>query len=334
VLTYKPVALLGAGASQADLERILSWQVPILSSWQAADRLDNNHPLYFGRPGIYGQRAANHILWEASHVCPVGTRMAIWNVGYEGVPKEKLVEGLAAAPYEWLAHCKDLRTMHPWLEPGTHDDTPSFINSYRFTAALQQYLRPNEVIVTDMGTPLICAHQVLKLCPPQRIMTSGGLGEMGCALPAAIGASFARGRGEVLCLHADGGMMLNLQELQTIVHYKLPIKIIVYRNEAYLMLRHTQRVAGMEESGIGPTSGVSFPDFRALAHSLGMLACDVRTWDDFKKAIYWFFACPEPALIQYWMDPYQPLVPKLDPVVQPDGTKTSPEFWDLSPKLG
>jgi acetolactate synthase-1/2/3 large subunit len=186
------------------------------------------------------------------------------------------------------------------------------------------------VIVTDMGTPHICAHQVLRLKPPQRLMSSGGLGEMGCGLPAAIGASFARDKGEVLCLVGDGGMMLNLQELATIVHHRLPIKIIVFSNDGYGMIKKTQERAGQMHVAVDKASGVSMPSFRALAHAWGMAACDVRTWKEFNRAMPVLFGSREPSLVEYHMDPDQPMVPKLDPVYV-DGKATSPRFCDLSP---
>jgi acetolactate synthase-1/2/3 large subunit len=351
----RPVILLGHGAT-FEPHRYLEMGIPVLTSWQAKDRVDNFHPNYFGCPGIYGNRAANRILFEADTVYAVGNRCSIWNVGYEGFrPDQRVVmfdvdeaevrkfphaeyvrtdlseevPELISGGVEWMNQCDKWHKEMPWVESPTHDDT-DYINSYRFTEALQKYLKPGQVIVTDMGTALICAHQVLKLKPPQRIMTSGGLGEMGCALPAAVGASFARDKGEVLCLTTDGGMMLNLQELQTIWHHQLPVKIIVYRNEGYLMIQHTQKMGRMEESGVDSDSGVSFPDYRYLANSMGFHACDVRTWEHFNTAIPQLFEHRGPALIQFHMKPRQPLVPKLDPVFV-DGKPTSPPFWKMSP---
>lgn len=357
----RPVFLIGHGARGADFSAILGLNVPVLTSWQAKDLIDNHHPSYFGCPGIYGNRAANKILHDADKIIAVGNRMSIWNVGYEGPRPDQDVlmvdvdeaevlkfpnaqwrwqdakdfieafRGTKPKDGEWIRRCRAWAVEHPWLEFPTHEDT-KYINAYRFTAGLQKYLREDEVIVTDMGTALICAHQVLRLKPPQRLMTSGGLGEMGCALPAAVGASFARNRGEVLCLNTDGGMMLNLQELQTIVHHKLPIKIIVYRNEGYLMIKHTQKNARMQEYGVDPVSGVSFPKYHQLAYSLGMYAATVRTWEDYSTAIPAMFAHKGPCLIEYHMAPDQPLVPKLDPIFV-DGKPTSPPFWKMSPDV-
>ena len=179
---------------------------------------------------------------------------------------------------------------------------------------------------------MICAHQVLHLKPPQRIMTSGGLGEMGVALPAAIGASIARG-GPVLCLHCDGGMMMNLQELETIAHRQLPIKIIVFSNDGYLMIKRTQRVLGLKKAAVDKSSGVSCPNFRIVAQAFGIRAGEVRTWDDLLRALDQLFASDEPMLVEVHIDPQQPLVPKLDPIRNEDGSISSPKFDDLSPRM-
>ena len=324
---HKHVILAGAGCSNPDA--ILEIGVPVLSSWQAADKFDSDHPNYFGRPGIYGQRIANRVLYEAERVAVVGNRQSIWNVGYEGVPAHKISDDIHPS-IGWMDICRKWRSELPIVESPTHDDANGYINSYRFTDALHKYLRLDEIIVTDMGTPLICAHQVLRLKPPQRIMTSGGLGEMGCALPASIGASFARGKGDVLCLHADGGMMLNLQELQTIAHHKLPIKIIVYRNEAYGMIQNTQKNASMAEVGVAPESGVSFPDYVKVADAMRIPAADIRTWEDFNYLMPMLFASKGPMLLQYHMEPRQRMAPKLEPIFV-DGQPTSPRFCDMSP---
>ena len=124
--------------------------------------------------------------------------------------------------------------------------------------------------------------------------------------------------------------MLNLQELQTIIQHQLPIIIIVYRNDGYLMIQNTQRVGNMVPSGVSPETGVSFPDYRKLAQSMGMSAADLKTWRDFDRLLPYCFAANEPVLIQYWMEPGKPMYPKLDPVFV-DGKPTSPPFDQLSP---
>ena len=161
-----------------------------------------------------------------------------------------------------------------------------------------------------------------------------GLGEMGFGLPGAIGASFARNRGEVLCLNCDGGMMMNLQELQTVVHHQLPIKLIIFNNDGYLMIKHTQKaVLEGRYAGTDRKSGVSCPDFSKLAAAFGLPAFQIRTWEDFDRELPRLQACPGPAICEVFMHPEQFFHPKLGVAVQPDGTLISPPLEDLSPFL-
>lgn len=366
-----PVILIGHGIRAAGAAHLapelLKLGVPVLASWQAKDLVDNSAHTFYGCPGIYGNRAANKVFAHADEILAIGNRMAIWNVGYEGPRKnqrivmvdveeaearkfphaelirldaklfiERLMQDEHSYPEKavdrWIAQCAGWKAAHPWVESPTHDYANGYINAWRFVDRMQKYLRDDEIIVTDMGTPLVAAHQVLKIKPPQRLMTSGGLGEMGCALPAAIGASFARNKGRVVCLHADGGMMLNLQELQTIMHHKLPVKIIVFRNESYLMIRHTQKASGMRESGVSASSGVSFPSYRHLALAFGITAGEIRSWDDYERLIPALLSCEGPCLLEYFMDPRQPLVPKLGYEFS-DGAQRYAPFDRMSPIL-
>lgn len=368
----RPVIVLGHGAraAGADVSKIMALGVPVLTSWQAADLVDNDHENYFGRPGVYGQRCANKVLAAADMVLTIGCRLSVPMVGHDGIrPDQRLVMvdidgaevrkfahaewieqdakefvdglvdvgGSALSGYypepkiaDWLEACQACRATYPWVESPAHDDGVEFMNSYRFMERLQPFLRSDEVIVTDMGTALVSAHQALRLKPPQRLLTSGGLGEMGCALPYAIGASFARDRGRVLCFNCDGGMMLNLQELQTIVHHRLPVKIIVFVNDGYAMIRGTQKNLRLPYAGVNADTGVSCPNFVKLAQAMGI---DARVCFDFDSSVPLFLASDGPSLLAVHIDPEQPYVPKLQPIIAADGSITGASFDDLSPRL-
>lgn len=356
----RPVIVIGYGvrASGGDPSTLFKLNIPILSSWQAADLLDNEHTMYFGRPGVYGQRVANEVLYAADIVLAIGNRMSPWQIGYSGLrPEQKLImvdidraeverfpnatwinedaseflkKDLPLGPLDWLHQCCEWREKYPLVE---HNDANGFMNSYRIIDRLQKWLRPDEVIVTDVGGMMCPPFQVLRLRPPQRLMTSGGLGEMGMAIPAAIGASFARNKGEVLCLVGDGGAMLNLQELQTIVCHKLPIKIILFENGGYSMIKHTQRNLSLKQTGVGPESGLSFPNFRWLAHSFGMLTCEVSKWSEFDRSMDQLFDTKEPSMVIIHMDPEQKFLPKLEPIIHPDGRIDPAQFNRMSPLL-
>lgn len=375
----RPVLWLGHGIRLAGAEKKLEsllkrLGVPAIVSWAGIDMIDSNHPLVFGRAGVYGQRGANFVLQNSDYVLAIGTRLAIPQIGYDlselaraaiidvididpqesskhhlrlrqaitcdaGNFIDSLVDSLdknkitIPAKVDWLTQCNLYREEFDWVGP-EHDDKEGFMNSYRFMERLNKFFKPDQVVVTDMGTALLCAHQVLKLHPGQRLMTSTGLGEMGFGLPAAIGASFALDRGEVMCLNCDGGMMLNLQELQTIVHHQLPIKIFVFNNDGYLMIKHTQNA--LFKTGYIATneaSGVSCPDFTKIGAAFDLPTYQIREWEECDSVLKQIQAAKGPLICEVFMHSEQLFSPKLSLVVKEDGSLVSPPLEDLSPLL-
>jgi acetolactate synthase-1/2/3 large subunit len=360
-----------AGAVELIEPLLNATNVPALVSWAGIDMVDSDHPLVFGRAGTYGQRAANFVLQNCDALVCIGTRLAIPQVGYDLTEFARAAQvavvdvdpaeaakhgGRVALPIVadarefltallakldtpltpkqlWLDRCGDYRKRYPWVGP-EHADQNGYINSYPFMEKLNAHLKADQLVVTDMGTALLSGHQVLRMNGAQRLMTSTGLGEMGFGLPAAVGASFAREKAEVICLNCDGGMMMNLQELQTIVHHHLPIKIFVFNNDGYLMIKHTQKAlfAG-HYSGTDEKSGVSCPDFTALAGAFGIPAFQIRTWEDFEAVLPQVQAIDGPVICEVFMYPEQLFVPKLSLAIQEDGTLVSPPLEDLSPLL-
>ena len=379
VTAERPVIWLGHGIKLAGGESLIKelmdkLPAAYLVSWAGIDMVDSDHPLLYGRAGVYGQRSANFILQNCDYLLAIGTRLAIPQVGYDiteltreakitvvDIDKtelekysaryntticadakdfiSELLQAIKTTPIQsgiysnWINRCNKYKADFPWVDK-EHADTNGFINSYRFMQRLNDHFKPDQIVVTDMGTALLSGHQVLKIKPGQRLMTSTGLGEMGYGLPAAIGASFATNMGEVLCLNCDGGMMLNLQELQTIAHYNLPIKIIVFNNDGYLMIKHTQKnVAQGRYAGVDKNSGVSCPDFSRVAYAFNFPSWQIRTWEDCDTMIDEFMNCKTAAICEVFMDPEQFFVPKLGLSVQKDGSLISPPLEDLSPFL-
>jgi acetolactate synthase-1/2/3 large subunit len=352
----KPVVVVGGGAYGYDLSPLYDLNVPILTSWQAADLIDNWHPNWFGRPGIYGQRMANKVLYEADQIVALGCRLSKWMIGHGGLRPEQqvlmcdvdqdevskfpkaiwvqqgmqdFIESLwTLTDSTWMNQCVGWRV--PLIED-CHADTNGYINSYRFMERIEPLLRPNEIIVTDVGSLMCPVYQVLRLRPGQRLLTSGGLGEMGCAIPAAVGASFARGKGDVLAFVGDGGMMMNLQELETIRHNRLPVKIVVFANDGYSMIKGTYANVGLDRRGVDNASGLGMPDFRKIGDGWGFATCDIRTWQDFDRAIPQLLAIKEPALVVVHIDPEQGYWPRLQPTKNLDGSYTPARFDRMSP---
>lgn len=359
-----------SGATQQLVKLVNELDVPALVSWAGIDMLDSHHPRVFGRAGVYGQRAANFVLQNSDYILSIGNRMAIPQIGYdlselargaqidvvdidetEGTKlgarvREFLhadagafidalrgaITGGVGAKSEWLARCAHYREAFPWIGP-EHADPEGFINSYRFMERLNRVFKKDQVVVTDMGTALLCGHQVLKFEPGQRMMTSTGLGEMGYGLPAAIGASFANDRGEVMCLNCDGGMMMNLQELQTIAHHRLPIKLFIFNNDGYLMIKHTQNALFNKAGYVGTSksSGLSCPDFSKIAAAFDMPAFRIRSWDECDDVLAQVQAADGPVICEVFMHPEQLFVPKLSVASTPQGALVSPPLEDLFP---
>jgi acetolactate synthase-1/2/3 large subunit len=373
----RPLLWLGHGIRLAGAVKLIdtlldTLHVPALVSWAGIDMIGSDHPLVYGRAGVYGQRQANFVLQNCDFLLTIGTRLAIPQIGYDlselargariavvdidpdearkhgdrvilpicadaGVFMRALIESAPKSSLprtdEWLQRCDQYRNQYPWIGP-EHQDRDGYINSYPFMDKLSDYLKPDQVIVTDMGTALLSGHQALRLNKGQRLMTSTGLGEMGYGLPGAVGASFAREKGEVLCLNCDGGMMMNLQELQTIVHHQLPIKIIIFVNDGYLMIKHTQKALfeGRYTSS-DKKSGVSCPDFSALAKAFDMPAFQIKTWDDFDQVIPQIQEYTGPLICEVFTHPEQLFAPKLSLATRDDGSLVSPPLEDLSPLL-
>ncbi|HRI80976.1 MAG TPA: thiamine pyrophosphate-binding protein [Opitutaceae bacterium] len=372
-LLWLGVGITMAGAREEILRLVEQLGIPALVTWSAVDLLPSEHPLVVGRAGTYGQRAANLILQNCDYLLAIGTRLAIPQIGYEVAELARAAKQItvvdidptelrkypqrfnhpvhadagdfiralqssaprapASAHAAWVARCQATRARFPWIGP-EHADQRGFMNTYRFMAKLGPHLKPDQVIVTDMGTALLCGHQALAIKPPQRLLTSQGLGEMGFGLPGAIGASFARNRGEVMCLNCDGGMMMNLQELQTVVHHRLPIKLFIFNNDGYLMIKHTQKaIMDGRYAGTDRKSGVSCPDFTKLAAAFDLPAWQIRTWEDFDRVLPQAQAATGPCIVEVFMDPEQYFHPKLSLAKQADGTLVSPPLEDLSPLL-
>jgi acetolactate synthase-1/2/3 large subunit len=366
------IRLAGAQARVKELLALLPF--PTITAWAGIDLLETDHPLNHGRAGNYGNRSANFVVQNSDLIIAIGTRLSIPMIGYvheefaraakvvmvdvDADELKKLEDVLSIAIHAdagrfidqllasarqagfvapdiapWIARCEAYRTRYPLLGP-EHADQNGYINSYRFIDRLCDHFKSDQIVTTDMGTALLSGHEAIRLKADQRIMTSTGLGEMGYGLPAAMGASFARDRGEVLCLNCDGGMMMNLQELQTVVHHKLPIKIVVFNNDGYLMIKHTQKnlFAG-KYSGSDRASGVSCPDFSKIATAFDLPYFAIRTWEDFDAVIGQVQAVNTALICEVFMDPEQGFLPKLGLAMGPGGKIISPPLEDLSPLL-
>jgi acetolactate synthase-1/2/3 large subunit len=347
---------------------------PTLLSWSGKDMLTSNNPLNFGSAGVYGNRHSNFILQNCDLVISIGNRMAIPMIGYEhselareakfiqvDIDRGELnkLKDIVDFPIlqdankfinflinsrnkiklnqknikNWISRSNKYKKDYPTLET-VHNDKAGYINSYRFVDKLCNFLSEEDIITTDTGTALLSGHQAFKIKKNQRLITSTGLGEMGCGLPYSIGASFANKKKNIINLNCDGGIMLNLQELQTIVHHKLPIKIFIFNNDGYLMIKHTQKsLFKGRYVGTDKESGISCPDFSKIARAFNIKYYSIKSWKDFNKIIPNIKKTKGPFICDVFMDPEQNFYPKLGLELAADNKIVSPPLEDISPLL-
>ena len=195
-------------------------------------------------------------------------------------------------------------------------------------------LPEGQTVVTANGSACVVGFQAADLKRGQRLWTNSGCASMGYELPAAIGACKASGDKPVICLAGDGSIMMNLQELQTIVGENLPIKIFLLNNAGYVSIFQTHRnFFNGREIGAGPTSGVSFPNFERLMSGFGIAYQRIQRHSEITAAVAMSMAIEGPVLCEVMLDPDQVFAPKLASRQLPDGRMESPSLEDMAPFL-
>jgi acetolactate synthase-1/2/3 large subunit len=237
---------------------------------------------------------------------------------------------------EWLAWCRQRVARYPPVQPHQRKLNGK-INPYHFIEQLFKRLDGDDIIACGNATATIVPFQAGHIKPGMRLFSNSGCASMGYDLPAAIGAYFgaiaARGaQKKVICLAGDGSIMMNLQELQTIVHHRLPVKIFVLNNRGYLSMRTSQTNFFGRLAGEGPDSGVSFPDFVAVATAFGIPARRIAG-ADFPGELAEVLATEGPYLCDVILDETQGFEPRLSSRKLADGSIVSPPLEDMFPFL-
>jgi len=344
--------------------------VPVTTAW-THDLIASDDELFCGRPGTIGERAGNFTVQNADVLLVLGSRLNIRQVSYNwssfareafkiqvDIDPAELNKPLVTpdlpvqcdlkvflgelnaqlngwqpqpAHREWLAWCRERVDRYPVVQ-NKHRRSLSPLNPYHFVELLFDGLRADDVVVCGNATACIVPYQAARLKKGQRLISNSGSASMGYDLPAAIGAAVARGSERVICLAGDGSVQLNIQELQTLVHHQLSVKLLVLNNGGYLSIRQTQTNFFGKMIGAGPDSGVSFPDFTRVAEAYGIpstcvtgVDCMPRLWD--------LLDAPGPALCEIMLDTKQEFEPRLKSRQLPDGTIVSPALEDMFPFL-
>jgi len=231
----------------------------------------------------------------------------------------------------WLKWCKERVARYPAVLP-RHREFHVKINPYHFVEELFEQLDVDDAVVCGNATACIVPFQAGKIRRGQRLFSNSGSASMGYDLPAAIGAAIAREGKRIICLAGDGSLQLNVQELQTIVHYQLPIKIFILNNNGYLSIRFSQKGFFGSTIGESPASGITFPEMTKLAKAYGLPAWKIDM-PDFAPSIREALETPGPALCDVILDPEQGFEPRQSSRQLPDGRIVSSPLEDMYPFL-
>jgi len=345
---------------------------PVIMPNCAKDLVPEAHPCNMGVFGTAGQRRANFAVQNADCLISLASGLNITKAGFNYkafAPKAKKIivdidngqlhhqaiqpdlaiqldiymfltevlrqidaDGLQfVLEDKWLNACKRWKERYPVITKDFYDDT-NHVNTYVFMNTLSDLLTADDVVVTGNGIEEVSYWQAFKVKKGQRTMISGNWGPMGWDLPAAVGASVGSGK-RTFCLTGDGSSQWNIQELLTISHNNLPVKIFIFNNKGYTCIRQTQgnffgRFVGADEG-----SGVSNPDFAALAAAYGFEYSRILNNNEIAEGIKKVLATDGPTLCELNISTEQGISPKASAFRREDGTLESRPLEDMAPFL-
>lgn len=337
----KPVLLVGNGVRSAcagDLiyKFIEKTHIPVLTTMNAVDLVQDKYKIGF--IGTYGNRVANMILNECDLVISVGARLGLRQIGHKEelfAPKAKLIR-VDCDQYELGRQIKEDEEKYCldakyFLEQLMDENVPDFnewfdsclkaksvLDDYDDTDGnkliknISKLLPENPIIAVDVGQNECWSAQSLHLRGQRgRIFIAGGFGAMGCSLPFAIGSSISRNKGLTFCITGDGGLQMNIQELETIKREHLPIKILVVNNKELGKISEIQKWS--YDGRFAQTtadSGYSVPDFAKVAIAYGIKAKTLSSYCELSECKDWL-ADNDPCLIDIILSSLTPLIPKI-----------------------
>ena len=344
-------------------------KIPIIGGAWVGDIFYSEHFLYYGLSGNAGGRAGNFILQNADYILVLGNSLSYKQTGYDitsFAPNAKIcmvdidrneymknqekidrfincdivkfmsdiycyIQNPICASSDWIEYCDRVYTKFPSWEGEITAEKHNRVNKYILWKKLLNKLPKNTLFALGNSSVGMAANQIGRKYKNQRMISNYICGSMGYDLPAAIGLAVAS-KQEVYCVTGDGSIMMNLQELQTIVYNKLPIKIIVMENNGYGAIRQTcKNFFSGEEFGCSPDTGISFPEFSKIAEAFGYkyeICIDNEMLDE---KILWLMNIDGNAILEIKQQLDDPVYPKLMSKIDENGEMTSPKLHDMYP---
>ncbi len=337
----RPILLVGSGAQSAGAKELIlkfakKTNIPVLTTMNAVDLVQDD--LRFGFIGTYGNRVANTILSECDLLISLGARLGLRQIGNRPeafAPKAKLIR-VDIDQYELSRDIKVNEEKHlmdakAFMDVLLTETIPDYTQWKNQCIELKKLLEPydkelgnlviekigtllpeNSIVAVDVGqNQCWCAQSLVLKGHNGRILIAGGYGSMGCGLPLAIGASISIGRGVTYCITGDGGLQMNIQELETVVREQLPIKILVINNQSLGKISEIQE--GSYQSRFAQTtkmSGYTVPDFEAISKAYKIKSTTLSSYEELDKYKTWM-TDQEPCLINITLPELTKLIPKI-----------------------
>lgn len=372
----RPIILAGhgiilSGAQKEFINLISKNNIPVVTTKNAFDLVEDLNPKLAGRVGINGQRAGNFAIQNSDLIISIGSRLSYPTIGYETdlfaryafkvvvdidslqlekanididmsincdakefiVSLSRILGNIGIGNKDWLKKCIFWRKKYPTITEKLLMQK-KYVNSYVFFDRISDFLNNSDIMIMDQGAAFYSYTVAFKNKRGQHIFTNGGFSPMGYGLPAAIGACFANNKKRVICVHGDGGLEMNIQELQTVLHYKLPIKLFVFNNQGYASIKHTQNYYFSGRFvGCDPKSGVSCVNMKKLSETYKMAYLKIENHSQLNDVFLKSLSIKGPVLIEVMLDPIQEIAPKVASFKNKEGKLVSKPLEDMYPFL-
>lgn len=374
----RPVLMVGNGIRLADginesEELIKILNIPVLTTWNGIDLIEENNPLYYGRPGGLGHRYANFIQQNSDFFLSIGARLNLLQTGYnfDGFAREavKIMVDIDSAELHkinvrpdipvcadakefirlfikhqekiikkdrphWFSYCNQVKAKYPIVKQ-EYWEQKELVNTYCLLETISKYMTPDDVYVSgSSGSCIDISMQTFRVKKGQRVFCTKGLASMGYGLPSAIGACLASGGKRTVGVNGDGGFVMNIQELETIARLNLPIKIFVLSNRGYGAIKATQtNLFDGHLVACTENSGLSIPPIAKIAEAYGLKAVIIQNNDELEEKVKEVLDYPGPVICETMTPIELTAFPKQVSYKRSDGQMESKPLEYMNPPI-
>jgi len=359
-----------SGSINEFMQFISKTNIPVLTTWKALDLLEETHPQYVGRPGGVGQRGANFNQQNSDFILVIGARLDHGQLAYQpqyfareaircivDIDENEINKLGIHVHYpmaidakvfltelnkhiksnessDWLNTCKKLYEKYPVILDEYLDENKLHVNNYAFIKHLSDLLPEDSLLVP--GSSGACSEvtmQAFQTKKHTRVYNSEGLGSMGFGIPSAIAAAIASDK-ETICIDGDGGFFMNVQELELVFRYQLPIKFFVLNNDGYGSIKTTQNTHFNGNLVVSdPTSGLTLPSIQLNASAYKIPYVKIQNQNNLKEELNKVLSHSGPIICELMVDQNHKTFPKASVYKKPDGSFAARPMEDLSPFL-